>query len=150
MMLMRQSSSILSRCGATAVEMAAVISVFVVLLFGILEYCLVLYSFNVVENAAREGARYGVVNVNDTTMVADTKTVVQSFMGGLDSKMGSYTCNVYKSDSTGVNIGSATATEFGEYVCVEVSVVYVPMTPLLDKLNTFTIRTKCAMGSEAN
>jgi Flp pilus assembly protein TadG len=139
-----------ARRGATAVEMAAVISVFVLLLFGILEYCLVLYATNVVENAAREGSRYAVVHVNDATVVADTQTVVKRFMGGLDKKMGNYTCNVYKSDSNGNNTGAAVNTQFGEYVCVQVSVVYVPMTPLLDKLKTFTIQTKCAMGSEAN
>jgi Flp pilus assembly protein TadG len=138
------------RRGATAVEMAAVISVFVLLLFGIFEFCMVLYATNVVENAAREGSRYAVVHVNDATVVADTQAVVLNFMGGLDKSMGSYTCNVYQSDASGNNIGSVTDTQFGQYVCVQVSVVYVPMTPMLDHLNTFTIQTKCAMGSEAN
>jgi len=148
MMLLQRKNA--NRHGATAVEMAAVIAVFVLLLFGILEYCLVLYVTNVVENAAREGSRYAVVHVNDTTVVADAQNVVKAFMGGLDTKMGGYTCNVYKSNTTGTNIGSAQATQFGELVCVEVSVVYVPITPLLDKLKSFTIQTKCAMGSEAN
>ena len=138
------------RRGSTVVELAVVILIFLMLLFGILEYCLVIYSYNVVENAAREGARYGVVNVTDTTMVGDTKAVVQNFMGGLDTKLANYSCNVYLADANGNNIGNATTAQFGQFVCVEVSVDYVPITPGLIYLNTITLRSKSSMGSEAN
>src|SRR5438105_3553837 len=113
------------RPGATAVEMAAVIAIFVLLMFGILEYCLILYSYNVVENAAREGSRYAIVNVTDTTMIADTKTYVQTLMGGLDTKLSAYNCDVYLADATGAKTGVATTAQFGQYVCVDVSVNYV-------------------------
>ncbi len=132
------------------VEMAVVSSVFVLLLFGILEFCLVVYTFNVVENAAREGSRYGVVNVTDTTMINDTKAVVKNFMGGLDTKMTGYNCDVYLADANGANIGTATSATFGQYVCVDVQVTYVPLTPGLGFLKSFTIRSKSSMGSEAN
>ena len=138
------------RRGATAVEMAAVISVLVVLLFGIFEYCMVIYSTQVVENAAREGARYAVVNSADATLVADTQAVVINFMGGLDTKLSAYNCDVYLADSGGNKIGAASTAQFGQYVCVEVSGVYVPMTPGLALLSSFTIRSKSNMGSEAN
>lgn len=138
------------RRAATVVELAVVILIFLMLLFGILEYCLVIYSYNVVENAAREGARYGVVNVTDTTMVSDTQTVVKNFMGGLDTKMQNYSCTVYLADANGNNIGNATTAQFGQYVCVEVSLDYVPITPGLIYLKTITLRSKSSMGSEAN
>lgn len=138
------------RQGATTVELAFVIVIFTMLLFGILEYCLILYTQNIVENAAREGARYGVVNVTDTTMIADTKTQVQYFMCGLDTKMKNYNCDVYLADATGNNIGTATNAQFGQYVCVDVKVDYVPITPGLLYLKAFTIRSKSSMGSEAN
>ncbi len=137
------------REAASIVEFAAVSSVFVLIFFGIMEFCMVVYSYNIVENAAREGCRYGVVNVNDTTMVTDTQNVTKTFMSGLESWPG-YSCNVYLADSTGNNIGTATTAQFGEYVCVDVQVSYVPMTPGLGFLKTFTIRSKCSMGSEAN
>jgi len=148
MILARRTDS--HRNGSTTVELAVVILVFVMLLFGILEYCLIIYTQNVVENAAREGSRYGVVNVTDTTMVTDTQNVVKNFMGGLDTKMKNYSCNVYLADVNGNNIGSATNAKFGEYICVDVQLDYTPITPGLLYLKTFTIRSKCSMGSEAN
>jgi Flp pilus assembly protein TadG len=138
------------RRGATAVEFAVVSIIFVLLLFGIFEFCLIVYSCNVVENAAREGARYGIVNAGDSTMVADTQDVTKNFMCGLDTKLSNYQCDVYMADSTGKKIGKATDAQFGEYVCVEVSADYVPFTPGLGFLKSFTIRSKSSMGSEAN
>ena len=138
------------RSGATAVELAAVIVVFTMLLFGILEYCLITFTQNVVENAAREGARFAVVNANDATLVSDTQTYVVGLMDGLNLKDAPYACNVYLSDSTGRNLGAPTGAQFGQYICVDVSVTYTPVTPGLLYLKTFTIRSKCNMISEAN
>ncbi|MBI1832153.1 MAG: pilus assembly protein [Planctomycetes bacterium] len=138
------------REGATAVELAAVVVVFTMLFFGILEYCLIVFTMNVVENAAREGARYAVVNVSDTTLVSDTQTYVQSLMGGLDTKMTGYSCQLYKADTSGNNTGSATGAQFGQYICCDVSITYTPITPGLLYLKAFTIRSKCSMISEAN
>ena len=142
------------RSGATVVELTAVILIFLVLFFGIMEYCFILFTYNIVENAAREGTRYAVVNVTDATMISDTQTYVQSLMCGFDTKMTNYSCNVYLADSAGKNINTktvnATTAQFGQYVCTDVSVDYVPMTPGLLFLTTFTIRSKCSMISEAN
>jgi Flp pilus assembly protein TadG len=52
------------RRGLTVVESALVLSVFMLLLFGMFEYCRFLMVLHVTENAAREGARYAVVNVD--------------------------------------------------------------------------------------
>jgi Flp pilus assembly protein TadG len=138
------------RSGAAIVEFTVVAIVAVILIFGILEFCWVVYTYNVVENAAREGCRYGIVNVLDTTMVADTQKVTKEFMGGLDTSMKKYNCDVYLADATGKNIGSAKDAQFSQHVCVEVSLDYTPLTPGLGWLKTFTIRSKCSMGSEAN
>jgi Flp pilus assembly protein TadG len=139
------------RDGTTTVELAVVIVIFTMLMFGILEYCLIVYTSNVVENAAREGSRFAVVNVSDTTMVNDTKTYVQSLMGGMDKTMTGYSCSVYQADATGTLVNSdPTTAQFGQYVCVEVSLNYVPITPGLIYLKQFTIHSKCSMISEAN
>lgn len=139
------------RSGATVVELAAVVIVFSMLLFGILEYCLIVYATNVVENAAREGARYAVVNVTDATMVANTQAYVKSLMGSLDTKMANYSCSVYQADTVGTLTNSdPTGAKFGEYVCVEVKLDYVPITPGLLYLKTITLRSKSSMISEAN
>jgi hypothetical protein len=138
------------RSGATTVELAVVIVIFTMMVFGILEYCLIVYTSNVVENAAREGSRFAVVNVSDATLIKDTQNCVQSLMGGLDQKMTPYSCDVYLADANGNNIGAPTGAQFGQYICVDVAVNYVPVTPGLIFLNKFTIRSKCGMISEAN
>ena len=138
------------RSGATAIEFAAVASIFMLLLFGILEYCLIVYTQNVVENAAREGARFAVVRSTDATLVTDTQAYVKTMMMGLDTKLKNYSCNVYMADANGNNIGAAGSATFGQYVCVDVSVDYVPITPGLTHLSTITVRFKSSMGSEAN
>src|SRR5437868_15213382 len=93
-----------ARWGATAVETAAVVTVFLLFLFGILEYCRLVYVQQVVINAAREGARYAIVNTTDTNLVADTQSKVQGYMGGLDKTLQSYQCQVYAADASGKNI----------------------------------------------
>jgi Flp pilus assembly protein TadG len=138
------------RAGATVVELAAVIIVFCMLMFGILEYCLIVFTQNVVENAAREGARFAIVSTSDATLVSDTQAYVLTLMDGINIKDAPYTCNVYMADSNGNNTGVATTAKFGQYICCDVSVTYTPVTPGLLYLKTFTIRSKCSMISEAN
>ncbi len=52
------------RRGITVVEASLVMSVFLLLLFGMFEYCRFLLVLHVTNNAAREGARYASVNVD--------------------------------------------------------------------------------------
>jgi Flp pilus assembly protein TadG len=47
--------------GAAAVEFAIVLPLLVIMLFGIIEFGLILYDKAVVTNASREGARAGIV-----------------------------------------------------------------------------------------
>ena len=138
------------RQGATTIEMAVVAGIASLLLFGIMEFCLIVYTYNVVDNAAREGARFAVVNTTEDTMITDTKAVVKNFMSGIDTKMEDYQCEIYLADTQGNNIGNATDAVFGQHICVDVRVDYVPLTPGLGFLKKFTIRSKCSMGSEAN
>lgn len=139
------------RRGTTAVETAAVAVVFLMFLFGILEYCRLIYVQQVVVNAAREGARFAIVNTTDTNLVADTQARVLSYMGGLNKTMQNYSCQVYAADTNGNNIGSPLNVPFGQYICVQVQLTYSPIVPSLLFLNqTMTISSKCCMGSEAN
>src|SRR5262249_31643193 len=108
------------RDGATSVEFAAVSAVLILLLFAIMEFCMIIYTQNIVENAAREGSRYAIVNVSGSTMVSSTKAVVKSFMCNLDTKMSNYSCNVYLADANGNNINNdPTGAGFGQYICVD-------------------------------
>ncbi len=49
------------RKGTAAVEFAIVLPLLVILVFGIIEFSLLLYDKQVITNASREGARYGIV-----------------------------------------------------------------------------------------
>jgi Flp pilus assembly protein TadG len=51
-----------SRRGQAAVETALVLPIFLVVLMGIIECSRALYAYSVVSNAAREGARYGIMH----------------------------------------------------------------------------------------
>jgi hypothetical protein len=50
-----------SQKGASAVEFAIVLPVLIILLFGIIEFSLILYDKAMITNACREGARTGIV-----------------------------------------------------------------------------------------
>ena len=50
--------------GSTLVEMALSITILLVLIVGIMDACLMVYSYHFISNAAREGARYAIVRGN--------------------------------------------------------------------------------------
>ena len=51
--------------GQDLIEYALVMPVLLGLLFGILEFALILYTYNTLDEAAREGTRYGLVATNN-------------------------------------------------------------------------------------
>jgi Flp pilus assembly protein TadG len=147
----RASARASVRRGAAMVETAAVAAIFLLFLFGVLEYCRLLYVQQVVSNAAREGARYAIVNASDSNLVAESQAKVLAYLGGLDKTLQNYSCQVYLSDVSGNNIGSAVDATFGQYICVEVSLKYSPIVPSFLFMNqNLTLSSKCWMGSEAN
>ena len=93
------------RRGMTLVESALVLSIFLMLLFGIFEYCRYLMVLHVTNNAARDGARYAAVNVN-TTDVDATKTAIQQYtldrMAGITKNLSGLQVAVYPCDSAGL------------------------------------------------
>ena len=111
-MLIRPNSR---RRGMTTVETALVLSVFCMLLFGVFEYSRFLYMLHVANNAARDGARYAVVNLDkpstfDTTDYTDNagtkfvniKDYTKARLGGGDRQLDGYDCAVYAVDPAGL------------------------------------------------
>lgn len=103
------------RRGMTVVETALVLGVFLMLLFGIFEYCRFLMVLHVTNNAARDGARYAVVNLNrpstfDTTDYVDasgnTYMSVVNYttyrMSGVQNQLTGVQIAVYPVDPTGL------------------------------------------------
>ena len=94
------------RRGSTIVESALVLSVFLMLLFGVFEYCRFLLILHVTNNAARDGARFASVNVNcPPDEVAGKKddiiTATNLAMGGTQKNIIGFQVAVYPCDQSG-------------------------------------------------
>ena len=57
--------------GQELVEYALVFPVLMLLVLGIIDFSVVLFSYNTIANAAREGVRYGIVNEDDLPGIED-------------------------------------------------------------------------------
>jgi len=66
--------------GASLAEFAVLAPLFVVLLFGLVEFGLALYTKSVVTNASREGARFGVVYGTPRKTEAEIIAQVTSYL----------------------------------------------------------------------
>jgi hypothetical protein len=89
------------RPGAALVETAAILVVFLMVLFGVFEYCRLVFVQQLVENAAREGARFAIVNTYDTSLVADTNAVIDARMAGMKRAVINWNVQVFHADSNG-------------------------------------------------
>lgn len=67
--------------GAAAVEFAIILPLLVLLIFGTIEFSLLLFNKQVITNAAREGARAGIVSVNPRPTNEEIKTVIRDYCG---------------------------------------------------------------------
>lgn len=66
--------------GAGLVEFSLLAPLFVVLLFGLVEFGLSIYSKGVLTNASREGARFGVVYTTPRKTTDEIKSKVQDYL----------------------------------------------------------------------
>ena len=69
--------------GAAAVEFAIILPLFIVLVFGIIEFSLAFYDKAMITNASREGARRGIVYTTDpdaTVSNAEIESVVTAYL----------------------------------------------------------------------
>jgi Flp pilus assembly protein TadG len=93
----------------TLVESLLVMGVFLLLLFGIFEYCRFLLVLHVTNNAARDGARYAAVRVNtDASQVATVQQQIIDYttnrMGHVQKNINGYQVAVYAVDQAGLEL----------------------------------------------
>jgi len=97
-----------ARRGITVVECTLVLSVFLLLLFGIFEYCRFLLVLHVTNNATRDGARYASVLVSSTASTTTTKQQIVDFttkrMGHVQKNIEGFQVAVYAVDQTGLDL----------------------------------------------
>jgi Flp pilus assembly protein TadG len=167
-MILRSSAS--RRSGATTVEVAVVLSVFLLFLFGIFEYCRYLMMLHITTNAARDGARYAVVNVNkgstfDVTDYNDGVNTYPSIRKYTNDKASSvsqmitgYTVATFACDMTQLNQtvpvvapkpGAWNQAQFGERIAVRISGTYSPVLPSFLYMGAaIPVNVVATMGSE--
>ncbi|SRR5579872_1067042 len=145
------------RSGASIVEFAFIVPVFLLLLLGMLEYARFFYTMQVMNNAAREGARYATVNTNNVN-TANVQSYVDNYLSGvgynqLNGYSPSTNISVYQADPTTYgNTGMSWSGDgWGTAVGVSVSGTYKPIIPgFLFLPGTVTITSTCVMDNEAN
>ena len=69
----------MSQKGATAVEFAIVLPLLILLIFGMIEFGLYLFNRHVITNAAREGARAGIISRPVRLSNEEIETVVLNY-----------------------------------------------------------------------
>ena len=153
---MRYNSLRRRRSGATLVETTFVVLIFLMLLFGIFEYGRFVMTKQIMENAAREGARWAVVNTYSGT-TANVQDVVDQKLSSARQQLVGYnkttSITVFAADDTGNPITGTLWSDvgFGQAIGVQVSGTYKPALPNLLRMNTsFTITARSIMQSEAN
>lgn len=145
------------RTAASVVEFAFIAGVFFLMLLGILEYARFLFTIQLVNNAAREGARYAVVNVTTTTTSGVQNYVDGCLYGQGANQLVSYdktsSITVYKADpTTGQNTGlSWQNATWGDAIGVSITGTYQPLTPGILKLSgNITVTGTAVMTTEDN
>jgi Flp pilus assembly protein TadG len=156
------------RRGVTLVEMAFVISIAALFLFGILEYGRYLMVLHTANNAAREGARFAAAHTGDGTTLSQVTGVVTSKMAGVDAQIQGFNVNVFSADPSGIyNSSTGTAiypptiqplagsswnsAAFGSPIVVQITGTYQPILPSFLFLNAnLSIQATAMMNSEAN
>ncbi len=115
------------REGQSLVEFAVTLPIFLLLLAGILDFGLGLYSQMTVINAAREGARLGIVDAGNVTAIEQR---VEAMSGGLDqSKLVVTTSCLRPAGSSFVTCASP-QYQSGDAVVVRVDYRYRMLWPL--------------------
>lgn len=171
-MTLRPRSPSRRRGGATVVEAALVMSVFLMFLFGIFEYCRYLLMLQVTTNAARDGARYAVVNIEkptnfDTTAYTDgsrtyvsIETYVGNKMSNVKKQITGYDVTVFPCDMTQLDqtppvvapvsgYTSWNQAAFPNRIAVRITGTFVPFLPNLLRMNTsIPVNIAVTMSSE--
>lgn len=126
--------------GATIVEMAVLLSVFLMIVFGIVEFGRAVWYYNTVGHAAREGTRFAAVNGStsgappgprDSAVVTPlVRSKVISAAVGLNLQTGD------------IVVTWSPNNKPGSTVSVEVTKAFVPVTPYI---GIFTIKRSSSL-----
>jgi Flp pilus assembly protein TadG len=137
------------RRGTTITESAIVMGIFLTFLLAVFEYGRFIMMRNLLDNAAREGARQATITTSTGT-TSQITTTVTNWLLNTNTPLTNINIQVYKIDpSTGANLGSWNSASFGQAIAVDVTADYNPMLPTFGFLQNPThLRTRSVMRSE--
>jgi hypothetical protein len=167
------------RRGVAAVEMAFVSILLLLFLFGIFEYCRLLFVLNLTENAARDAARFAAVHTGGGTMPGDPISFSQSDlvnlvqtgqisgitygtgMCGMAGNISGMTVTVFTVDPVALaqtppvvqplSGSSWNSASFSQNIAVQVTGTYQPVLPSLLFMNaSVPFSITVMVSSEAN
>jgi Flp pilus assembly protein TadG len=147
-----------TRWAAYVAEFAVVLPIVVLFLFGIFEYGRYISFMQVVENAAREGARMAIAHTNDKVK-ADIVNRVTERMAGIDKQVTGYDVQVDgivlrpqdATEKAGDVLPDWTDAAYTDGVSVTVTGDYKPILPTLIHMPmTIPVNVRIVMYSEGN
>lgn len=100
--------------GGSALELAIILVVIIPIVFGIIEFGLILYNQQIITNASREGARAGIVARSPRLSLGEITNVVNAYCSGKLVTFGSAT-------SPNASIDNSGGTSFGDDLEVQVT-----------------------------
>jgi Flp pilus assembly protein TadG len=113
-------SNIFNNKGTSVVEMALVLPLLLILVFGVIEFGVFLYNQAVITNASREGARAGIVQALSRPTESDIQGVVTNYAEQYLINLGA--AKVFGEGNTAAP--DAPCTAFGEDLTVTVTYHY--------------------------
>lgn len=167
------------RRGASVVEMAFVCILLFMFLFGIFEYCRLLFMMHVTHNAARDTVRFAVVHTSGGTMPTDPATISRddlinlvrtgqigaqvygTGLCGMEGNIEALNVEVFLVDPAGLAQNPPVIQElagsqwndasFGQKIAIRITGNYRPITPaLLFMSSSIPFQVTVMATSEAN
>ena len=96
--------------GAAAVEFALLLPVLLTILYGIIEFGMIMYGREVVTNASREGARAGIIQVSPKPTSGQITTIATNYMAGTGINPSQVTITVTGAGGASPTMLTVTAT----------------------------------------
>jgi Flp pilus assembly protein TadG len=136
------------RRGAAVVEAAIVMNIFLMFLFGVMEFGHYVFVKQLMDNAARDGARMASTGQQTYSTSQIQAQVTQELVNQGPANM---TIQVFQANpTTGANIGPWTSAGLGQTVAVQISGTYQPMVNMASLLPvSFPISSEAMVYSEA-
>jgi Flp pilus assembly protein TadG len=120
------------RRGAHLVEAAIVMNIFLLFLFAIMEFGHFVMTKQLMDNAARDGARLAATGQGQVTTAQVQALVTQELVNQGPANM---TIQVFQANpTTGANVGAWTSAAIGQPIAVKITGQYKPMVALANLL----------------